>query len=161
MLLNTAPIAFSERWFRLQNTTCIGALQAKGAPELSKAHMTPLMLRFQGKSAVTVVISTYLSCKAELERLHHTRKIGNLHCGKYFAESYLCHKKLQFSKEFLKKKRVLKRCHWCLVYQARGCDVSFHPPAASWPVSGSMSLIQQKPFCETVLSEKAVGLWQV
>lgn len=77
--------------------------------------MTPLMLRFQGKSAVTVVISTYLSCKAELERLHHTRKIGNLHCGKYFAESYLCHKKLQFSKEFLKKKEFLKGATgaWC------------------------------------------------
>lgn len=61
----------------LQITIHICALQAKGSPELSKTHMTPLMLRFQGKSAVTVVISIYLSWKAELEWLYHTKNIGN------------------------------------------------------------------------------------
>lgn len=49
----------------------------------------------------------------------------------------------------------------------RGCDVSCHPSAASWPVRPSMerhedasvALIQQEPFCKT--SGKAWGLWQV
>lgn len=91
--------------YRLQNTICICALQAKGAPELSKTHMTPLMLRFQGKGAVTVAISACLSWKAELERPHHTRKIRNQHHGKHFTVNYLGIKTSVFQ-------GALKKCHW-------------------------------------------------